>query len=113
MARIGLDKTSTEIHIKFKPSKFNRTNAPKESNEVIFVLHPKESVSLGIINKIPGFSNDSKLCHAKINYDQDFEGNFSPSPYETLILGVLKGDKSDFICKEEAKQSCKIMKVFH
>jgi len=98
----GLETRETEIRIRFKPVEGTifagmPLGAP---NELVIRVQPDESIHLQVATKVPGMG--MKLKHTKLNlsYQEAFD-ELIPDAYESLLVDVIRGDKSLFIRKDE------------
>jgi len=99
----GLACSKTEIRIRFKAVENSIFGSPEsrcEPNELVIRVQPDESILLTIANKIPGMGMQLKKTALDLRYQETFD-EIIPDAYESLILDVIRGDKSLFIRKDE------------
>jgi len=99
----GMDTRLAEIRITFREmprNVFPSQPEPFARNELVFRVQPDEAVYLNIVNKIPG--QGMVLAERSLNllYQSAFD-QVIPEAYESLLLEVIRGDKSLFIRKDE------------
>lgn len=100
----GLAEKKTEVKIRFKASDANIFCALGQCpppNELIIRVQPDEGMNLNIVNKVPGFQmrfNEEKL---DLSYKSSFRENVIPEAYESLLLDVVRGEKTLFIRNDE------------
>ena len=100
----ALDTRMTEIRIRFDqvPSNiFRRNGNHTPANELVIRVQPDAGISLRIINKVPGLGIKLDESNLDLSYEAAFSGAEIPDAYESLILDVIKGDKSLFIRSDE------------
>ncbi|OVE74329.1 glucose-6-phosphate dehydrogenase, partial [bacterium B17] len=103
MAGKGLNKSLTEIHIKFKAvanNIFCKTDQCPEPNELIIRVQPDEAIYLKLTSKVPGPGMKLDARNLDLQYKVAFNEIIADA-YESLILDVIKGDRSLFITKGE------------
>ncbi|MBN2024207.1 MAG: glucose-6-phosphate dehydrogenase [Pirellulales bacterium] len=99
----GLDARMTEIRVQFRDvpqDLFPDANGSPAANELVIRVQPDESIQLSIVNKVPGMG----MKMANRNLDLRYKAAFSeqiPDAYESLLLDVMRGDRSLFIHREE------------
>lgn len=76
------------------------TSALPAPNELVVRIQPDEGVVLKIVNKVPGLGMQLASTELNLNYAATFSGVI-PDAYETLLLDVLRGDRSLFIRADE------------
>jgi glucose-6-phosphate 1-dehydrogenase len=99
----GLAGRSTEIRITFKPvaeNLFRSVSKALVPNELVVRVQPNESISFHILNKVPGLQMELAETALDLHYESKFRATI-PDAYETLLLDVIKGDKSLFIRSDE------------
>jgi glucose-6-phosphate 1-dehydrogenase len=99
----GLSSRKTEIRIRFhdvSKSAFAELGSNPEPNELLIRIQPDESIILTIANKIPGMGMQLRQTALDLRYREAFD-ELIPDAYESLILDVIRGDKSLFIRKDE------------
>ena len=99
----GLNARMTEIQIRFRDTPGNMFQLPEgcsRANELTIRVQPDEAIYLSVLNKVPGMG----MSLAKRNLDLQYKAAFSeliPDAYESLLLDVIRGDRSLFIRKDE------------
>lgn len=99
----GLNESSTEIHIRFKAVENNifcNTGQCPQPNEMIIRVQPDEAIYLRLTNKVPGPGMRLDVRNLDLQYKLAFSEIIADA-YESLILDVIKGDRSLFITREE------------
>jgi len=100
----GLESRSTEIRIQFRHVNASMFAALGEDqhapNELVIRVQPDESIILTIANKVPGMGMKLKRTQLDLRYQEAFK-ELIPDAYESLLLDVIRGDKSLFIRKDE------------
>ncbi len=99
----GLECRSTEVRIQFKEVNKSMYAALGENhapNELVIRVQPDEAITLTIANKVPGMEMKLKRTPLDLRYHEAFD-EIIPDAYESLLLDVIRGDKSLFIRKDE------------
>ncbi|MBN1866625.1 glucose-6-phosphate dehydrogenase [Candidatus Sumerlaeota bacterium] len=99
----ALERRATEIRVLFRRSEENLFKIDGETpppNELVIRVQPDEAIYFRTINKVPGLRMRLAECDLNLRYAQAFSGPV-PEAYESLILDVIRGDKSLFIRKDE------------
>jgi len=99
----GLECRSTEVCIHFREvnkSMYAALGANHAPNEIVIRVQPDESITLTIANKVPGMDMKLKRTPLDLRYNEAFD-EIIPDAYESLLLDVIRGDKSLFIRKDE------------
>jgi glucose-6-phosphate 1-dehydrogenase len=99
----GLGDSMTEIRIKFREvagSMFSEQHGVPAANELVIRVQPDESIYLRVINKVPGMKLQLESRDLNLLYKSAFD-TVIPEAYESLILDVVRGDKSLFIRRDE------------
>lgn len=100
----GLSEKKSEIRIRFKTSDANifcATGVCPPPNELIFRIQPDEGIHLNIVNKAPGVKLDFHTEKLDLNYSEAYQDHILAEAYESLILDVIRGEKSLFIRHDE------------
>ncbi len=98
----ALNDRKTEISIVFRdvPANiFSTSKTVPEANELVIRVQPDEGISLSFMNKMPGLPMSLHKTHLNLSYADVYDK--MPDAYESLILDVIKGDKSLFIRADE------------
>jgi glucose-6-phosphate 1-dehydrogenase len=99
----GLDSRMTEIRIQFREipdNMFCGLGDCPEPNELVIRVQPDESVGLSLTNKVPGMGLRVAPTWLDLQYRAKFKQQI-PDAYESLLLEVVRGDKSLFIRDDE------------
>lgn len=99
----GLDGHLAEIRIRFRRvpgDMFRRFHENLAPNELVIRVQPDAAIYVGITNKAPGL--EMKLVETTLNlrYEAAFTEKI-PDAYESLLLDVIRGDRSLFIRRDE------------
>lgn len=99
----GLDERVTEITVRFRPiagDMFCDSDRCPDANELVIRVQPDEAIYLSIANKVPGMGLKIEKRHLDLHYKAAFSETI-PDAYESLLVDVLRGDKSLFIRDDE------------
>jgi glucose-6-phosphate 1-dehydrogenase len=99
----GCDCRMTEIRIQFREvpgCMFGSVGGCPGTNELVIRVQPDEAITLRVINKVPGLDLRLQPTRLDLNYRTAFAGEI-PEAYESLLLDVIRGDKSLFIRRDE------------
>lgn len=99
----GLDAQMTEIRIHFRDvphSVFASSSVSPQHNELVIRVQPDESIFLRIVNKVPGTTMTVESTKLDLDYADAFD-EIIPDAYESLLLDVLRGDRTLFIRRAE------------
>ena len=99
----GLDASMTEIRIRFcdVPEGIFRSPAGcPRPNELVIRVQPDEAIYLSIVNKVPGMGMELATRRLDLQYKAAFSEQV-PDAYESLLLDVIRGDRSLFIRHDE------------
>lgn len=103
----ALDGTLAEIRLRFRDEVghlFNSGTPALPPNELVIRVQPDEAIFLRINNKVPGLGMTLAPTELNLRYRTTFAGVI-PEAYESLLLDVIKGDKSLFIRADELAAS--------
>ena len=98
----ALNGRKTEIRVVFRdvPANiFASSQTPPEANELVIRVQPDAGISLSFMNKMLGLRMSLNKTHLNLSYADLYEQ--MPDAYESLLLDVIKGDKSLFIRADE------------
>ena len=101
----GLESKKTEIRIRFRPLESNLFGAVQpelEPNELVIRVQPDEAITYRLTNKLPGSKLQLTETALNLRYQEAFRETV-PEAYESLLLDVLRGDKSLFIRADELR----------
>lgn len=99
----GVDAKMTEVRIHFRdvPSDmFCGDDVCPQANQLVIRVQPDEGILLSLMNKVPGMG----MRLASRNLDLQLAEAFTeliPDAYESLLLDVIRGERSLFIRKSE------------
>jgi glucose-6-phosphate 1-dehydrogenase len=99
----GVSDRKTEIRITFRhvPANiFAASPTAPEANDLVIRVQPDAGISLNIMTKVPGLRVTLQETELNLSYAAAFQESI-PDAYESLILDVIKGDKSLFIRADE------------
>jgi glucose-6-phosphate 1-dehydrogenase len=104
----------TEIVIQFKPVPHSIFGGPAEqdlvANRLIIELQPNEDISLTLMNKRPGLTQDSMRLQPlplslSLARALGEEGGRRRVAYERLLLDVFRGDSTLFVRRDEVEEA--------
>ena len=103
---------TTQIAIHFKSDGHYIFNENKESlkgNTLIISLHPTESISLQVFTKPHGVDKHSIIRSDPMSLDFIKTQKLLniPSGYQSLLMDILNGNQSLFLCREEVELAWK------
>ena len=106
----ALDRTGTEIGVRFKPVPgilFSK-QGPQRPNAIVFMIQPQEGIVLSMTSKEPG--NELKLTNTSMTfcYHDSFDKEI-PEAYQRLLLDAVRGDHTLFVNQLETEQSWKAL----
>ncbi len=99
----GMGGSCTEIQIHFEDmpgNMFRDAIGHPEMNKLVIRVQPDEAVHFEITSKVPGLNMDLARQKLDLQYKSTFAGEI-PDAYESLLIDVLRGDKSLFIRRDE------------
>jgi len=99
----GLESRKTEIRIQFKAvagAMFAGLNGAAVPNALVIRVQPDEAIGMRILTKVPGMGMTLKETELDLRYQKAFD-EIIPDAYESLLMDVIRGDKSLFIRKDE------------
>eukprot|EP00842_Homolaphlyctis_polyrhiza_P001825 jgi/Hompol1/2643/HPOL_000482-RA len=103
----ALNEQKTEVRIQFQDVGGN-IYGDIARNELVIRVQPQEAVYMKFMNKQPGLSSDPTISELDVTYHKRYSDVKIPDAYESLILDVLKGDKSNFVRDDELDAAWKI-----
>ncbi|KAG5519714.1 hypothetical protein PMAC_001871 [Pneumocystis sp. 'macacae'] len=103
----ALDEQKVEVRIQYKDI---NSEIFKDilRNELVISIQPDEGVHMKINSKYPGLDMYSVPTELDFTYKNKFPNVRIPEAYETLLLDVIKGDQTNFVCNDELEESWKI-----
>ncbi len=99
----GLESRETVIRIQFKTvedTMFSGFDGAGTANALVIRVQPDESIGLRVLTKVPGSGMKLKETELDLSYRKAFS-ELIPDAYESLLMDVIRGDKSLFIRKDE------------
>jgi len=99
----GLDKKLNEIRVRFRElpeNMFCNSQGCPQANELVIRVQPDEQIYFTIANKRPGLEMNLETRKLDLKYESAFS-ELIPDAYESLLLDVLRGEKSLFIRSDE------------
>ncbi len=96
----------SEIVIDFKDvphSIFPKGGICIDSNKLVIRLQPDESISLFIMNKIPGLNEGMRLQKVKLDLNVAASTVRTPDAYEHLLLDVVRNNPTLFMRRDEVE----------
>ncbi len=97
---------NSEIIIKFKEvpySIFANGGRCVEQNTLIISLQPKESITLKLMNKVPGLDEQMKLQSVELELNAPESQKRKFSAYERLLLDVIRSNPTHFMRLDEVE----------
>lgn len=101
-----LKARNSEIIIKFKEvpySIFANGGRCVEQNTLIISLQPKESITLKLMNKVPGLSEQMNLQSVELELNAPENQKRTFSAYERLLLDVIRSNPTHFMRLDEVE----------
>ena len=103
-----MSNKTTQIVIHFKSDGhyiFDQDRESLKGNTLIISLHPTESISLQVFTKPYGVDKHSTLRSDPMSLDFIKTQKLLniPSGYQSLLMDILNGNQSLFLCKEEVE----------
>ncbi|KAI9357276.1 glucose-6-phosphate dehydrogenase, partial [Zopfochytrium polystomum] len=103
----ALNEQKAEIRIQFTDVAGNIYPSIAR-NELVIRVQPDEAVYMKFINKQPGLSSATMTSELDLSYSKRYQDVKIPDAYESLILDVLRGDKSNFVRDDELDAAWRI-----
>jgi len=97
------ETSMTKIHVKFKPvpaDPFENMGHHLRANELVIEVQPNEQIILRVQNKKPGLSWEIVQSELNMSYQASFD-EVIPDAYESLLVDVLRGQRTLFLRKDE------------
>jgi glucose-6-phosphate 1-dehydrogenase len=101
-----MSKKNSEIVITFKDvphSIFFNNGKCLCENKLIISLQPKESITLNVMNKIPGVGKDMRLQEVGLELNAPNTSKRKPEAYERLLLDVINNNPTLFMRLDEVE----------
>ncbi|MBU0719794.1 glucose-6-phosphate dehydrogenase [bacterium] len=96
----------SEVVINFKDvphSIFPKGGECIDSNKLVIRLQPEESISLFIMNKVPGLNEGMRLEQVELDLNIQKDAPRSPDAYEHLLLDVVRNNPTLFMRRDEVE----------
>ena len=93
----------TEVRIRFRDvtgNMFCTAGTCPVPNELVIRVQPDEAILLSLINKVPGMDLRLEARNLDLHYKSAFAEQI-PDAYESLLMDVIRGDRSLFIRSDE------------
>ncbi|KAI9207835.1 glucose-6-phosphate dehydrogenase [Polychytrium aggregatum] len=103
----ALNEAKAEVRIQFQDVPGN-IYGNVGRNELVIRVQPNEAVYVKFMNKQPGLSANPIMSELDLSYHSRYNEPKIPDAYESLILDVLKGDKSNFVRDDELDEAWKL-----
>jgi glucose-6-phosphate 1-dehydrogenase len=101
-----MSRKNSEIVIYFKDvphSIFANNGKCLCENKLVISLQPKESITLNVMNKIPGVSKDMRLQEVGLELNSSHTSKRKPEAYERLLLDVINNNPTLFMRLDEVE----------
>ncbi len=101
-----MSKRYSEIVIDFKEiphSIFPKGGTCIDSNKLVIRLQPDESISMFIMNKVPGLTKGMKLQKVELDLNVAENAPRVPDAYEYLILDIIRDNPTLFMRRDEVE----------
>jgi glucose-6-phosphate 1-dehydrogenase len=117
-----LTSKTTQIVVHFKPDghyAFDKSKENLKGNILLISLHPTESISLKVYTKPHGVNQHSSIRSDPMSLDFIKTQKLLniPSGYQSLLMDILSGNQSLFLCREEVELAWKwcdeALEAFH
>ena len=105
-----MQKRNSEIVIQFKSvpySIFKNNDASMPANKLVITLQPEESITLSLLNKVPGLSDSMKVQEVNLELNSPLETKRNHEAYERLILDVIHDNPTLFMRLDEVEAAWK------
>lgn len=102
---LALNEQKAEIRIQFNDVPGN-IYSQVDRNELVIRVQPQEAVYMKFMTKQPGLSKEPIISELDLSYAKRYSDVKIPDAYESLIMDVLKGDKSNFVRNDELEVAC-------
>jgi len=100
----ALDTSMTEIRVHFREAPGNlfcREAGCPPANELVIRVQPQEGIYFSIVTKVPGLGMELDVKNLDLSYTSAFSDAIIPDAYESLLLDVVRGEKTLFIRDDE------------
>lgn len=107
----GLDNQKTEIRVQFhdvEANMFCESARCPDPNALVIRVQPGEAIYLSVVSKVPGIGMELRSKDLDLQYKRAFTEQI-PDAYESLLLDVIRGDRSLFIQSGELQAAWDIL----
>ena len=77
------------------------------ANKLVITLQPEESITLSLLNKVPGLSDSMKVQEVNLELNSPLETKRNHEAYERLILDVIHVNPTLFMRLDEVEAAWK------
>ncbi len=101
-----MSKRYSEIVVDFKDiphSIFPNGGSCIDSNKLVIRLQPDESISMFIMNKVPGLNEGMRLKRVELDLNIPEDAPRVPDAYEHLLLDVIRDNPTLFMRRDEVE----------
>ena len=101
-----MSKRYSEIVVDFKAiphSIFPNKGSCIDTNKLVIRLQPDESISMFIMNKVPGLTDGMRLQKVELDLNIAENAPRSPDAYEHLLLDVIRNNPTLFMRRDEVE----------
>lgn len=105
-----MNQKNSEIVIQFKSvphSIFPNKGKCVSENKLVISLQPKESITLKMMNKVPGISQSMRLQEVPLELNSSMNNSRKPEAYERLLLDVIQNNPTLFMRLDEVEEAWK------
>lgn len=98
-----MQNKSSEIVIQFKSNPFSIFDNYILPNKLVISLQPKESITLNLMNKVPGLDEKMKLQEVNLELNSPQTDVRKNEAYERLLLDVMRSNPTLFMRWDEVE----------
>ena len=101
-----MSKRYSEIVVDFKEiphSIFPNKGSCIETNKLVIRLQPDESISMFVMNKVPGLTDGMRLRRVELDLNVAEDAPRVPDAYEHLLLDVVRDNPTLFMRRDEVE----------
>lgn len=99
----GLNERASFVEVTFRPY-----DDGADPNVLVFRLQPLEGISLHLLAKRPGLTNETQAVDMEFDYAKSFDSERA-EPYERVIRDAIRGDQTLFASGQEVLASWNIV----
>ncbi len=99
----GMNRTLADITIAFKSA------GERRRNSLTFQIQPNEGISLNLLIKEPGLTNNMTHTALDLKYKDVFKSAHTVDAYERVLMDAVRGDQSLFASDEEVLTTWRIL----